>query len=219
MTQPPPKAALLIDDVLPEFDATIVEHLVVDAQPEAVYAAVRSMDFLEISSPLMDAAMFVRALPDRIGRRMRGDEPSPAPPSATLADMFDGSSESEVFQDWVGLGEDPPREIVFGAAGKVWQPEIEWKPLSTAEFATFDEPGFAKIAAGFSLREYGENRTLLTYEARTSNTDDDSRRRFRRYWWIVHVFVGVVMRAALRTAKELSERTAGAPRQPAGSTG
>ncbi len=206
MTQSPPTAVLLIDEVLPEFDETIVEHLVIDAPLDTVYAAVRSMDFLEISSPMMDAAMFVRGLPDRIGRRMRGEEPPPTPPSATLADMFDGTSESDIFQDWVGLGEDAPHEIVFGAAGKVWQPEIEWKPLSAAEFPTFDEPGYAKIAAGFSLREYGANRTLLTYEARTANTDDDSRRRFRRYWWLVHVFVGVVMRAALRTAKDLSER-------------
>lgn len=207
MTQSPPKAALLIDDVLPEFDETIVEHVVIDAQPDTVYEAVSNMDFLEISSPLMDAAMFVRGLPGRIGRRMRGDEPLPAPPSATLADMFDGTGESEVFQDWVGLGEDPPHEIVFGAAGKVWQPDIEWKPLSAEEFADFDEPGFAKIAANFSLREYGDNRTLLTYEARTANTDADSRRRFRRYWWLVHAFVGVVMRAALRTAKDLAERS------------
>jgi hypothetical protein len=179
MIQSPPKAALLLDDVLPEFDETIVENIVVDADPEIVFAAVRNMDFLEISSPLMDAAMFVRALPGRIGRRVRGDEPAPTP-AAKLSDLLDGI--------------------------KVWQPEIEWKPVPAAEFASFSEPGFAKIAAGFSMRSYGKNRTLLTYESRTANTDEESRRRFHRYWWLVRVFVGVVLRAALRTAKDLAER-------------
>lgn len=204
MTQTSTKAKLLIDELLPDFDETIVEHLVVDAPLDVVFSAVRTMDFLEVSSPMMDAAMFVRALPERIGRKMRGDE-APPPESATLADMFDGPG-SELFTGWVGLAEDAPHEIVFGAAGKVWQPEIEWKALRAEEFAGFDEPGFAKIAAGFSLREYGEGRTLLTYEARTANTDEESTRRFRRYWWLVHVFVGVVLRAALRTAKKLAER-------------
>ena len=206
MTEIPTKTALLIDGILPQFDETIVEHLVIDATLDTVYAAVRGMDFLEISSPLMDAAMFVRGLPEQIGRKVRREESARAPDSARLADLFDGTGESELFGDWVGLAEDPPREIVFGAAGKVWQPEIEWKQVPAAEFAGFDEPGFAKIAAAFSLREYGEDRTLLTYEARTANTDADSKRRFRRYWWLVKVFVGVVMRAALRTAKTLSEK-------------
>lgn len=98
-----------------------------------------------------------------------------------------------------------PPELVFGAIGKVWQPDIEWKPVPAADFANFAEPGFAKIAAGFSIRNYGESRSLLSYEARTAGTDEESRRRFRRYWWLARRFVGVVMRAALRTARDLAE--------------
>lgn len=199
------RATLLIDEILPEFDETIVEHLIIEARPGAVYAAVRNMDFLEISSPVMDAAMWVRALPERIGRRLRGEQAASAPTAATLGELLDGTSKSEVFTGWIGLGEDRPNEIVFGAVGKVWQPDIEWRTVPATEFADFEESGFAKIAAGFSFREYGNNRTLMSYEARTANTDHDSRRRFRRYWWIVRVFVGVVLRAALRSAKRIAE--------------
>ncbi len=123
----------------------------------------------------------------------------------SLADLFDGRADPAILEGWVPLGEESPRELVFGAVGKVWQPEIEWKRVEPGDFAAFDEAGFAKLACGFSVRSYGERRTLLSYEARTAGTDEPSRRRFRRYWWLVSIFVGVVMRAALKTAKDLAE--------------
>jgi hypothetical protein len=196
---------MLIDEHLPHFVETVVEHLVIDAPVETVYQTVRDMDFLSIHSPLMDAAMFVRAVPERINRAIRREPPPPPPPVMRLADFFDGDVDREILQGWVPLGEAAPHEIVFGAVGKVWQPDIEWKQIPPEEFTTFDEPGFAKIAAGFSLRDYGEHRTLLSYEARTDGTDEDSRTKFRRYWWLVQRFVGVVMRAAVKTAKDLAE--------------
>jgi hypothetical protein len=197
--------AMLIDEVLPQFAETVAEHLVIEAPLEAVYQTVRDMDFLSIHSPLMDAAMFARALPERISRAVRKAPPPPPPPTMRLADFFDGDVDTEILQGWVPLGEAAPHEIVFGAVGKVWQPEIEWKQIPPEEFATFDEPGFAKIAVAFSLRDYGEHRTLLSYEARTDGTDEESRSKFRRYWWLVNRFVAVVMRAAVKTAKDLAE--------------
>ena len=205
MTSESGPRGVLIDEFLPFFDETIVEHLMIDAPPAAVYRTVREMDFLSIHSPLMDAAMFVRMMPDRIGRWIRREPSPPPPPAVRLADLFDGRAEPEVLGGWVPLGEEPSRELVFGAVGKVWQPQIEWRRVPPEEFAAFTEAGFAKIAAGFSIRSYGEGRTLLSYATRTAGTDEKSRQRFRRYWWLVRLFVGVVLRAALRTAKDLAE--------------
>jgi hypothetical protein len=196
---------MLIDQFLPQFDETIIEHAVIDAPVEIVYRTVRDMDFLDIHSPLMDAAMFVRAIPERIGRTIRREPPPPPPPTMRLTDFFDGQPDPEILQGWIPLGEDSPHEIVFGAVGKVWQAEIEWKRISPEGFAAFAEPDFAKLAVGFSMRSYGVNRTLLSYEARTAGTDEDSRNKFRRYWWLVQVGVGFVMRAAVKSAKELAE--------------
>lgn len=196
---------MLIDEFLPDFDETIVEHLVIDAPPAEAYEVVRNMDFLSIHSPMMDAAMFVRAAPIRIGRWIRRTPAPPPPPAMRLADMFEGRADPEILEGWVGLGEEPGSELVFGAVGKVWQPDIDWKPVPPDEFADFAEPDFAKIAAGFSIRSYGAGRSLVSYEARTAGTDDESRQRFRRYWWLVRPFVGVIMRAALSTAQDLAE--------------
>jgi hypothetical protein len=205
MTGQSRSTTMLMDEFLPRFDETIVEHVVIEARPEVVYRTVRDMDFLSIHSPLMDAAMLVRMAPERIGRRIRREPPPPPPPAMRLADLFEGPLDPDILGGWVPLGEEPSREMVFGAVGKVWQPQIEWKEVPPDEFAAFAEPGFAKIAAGFSMRSYGEGRTLLSYEARTAGTDEESRRRFGRYWWLVRLFVGVVLRAALRTAKDLAE--------------
>ncbi|MGI9612939.1 MAG: hypothetical protein ACR2QO_08530 [Acidimicrobiales bacterium] len=194
---------MLLDDVLPEFDTTIIEHIVIDASSEVVYRTAREMDFMQIHSPMLDAAMAVRGLPAKLGRRSR-DRSTPPPPSMRLANLLDDSTDPGGFEDWVALGERPGRELVFGAIGKVWQPDIDWRPVSVDAFKDFAEPDYAKIAAGFSVRDYGANRTLLSYEARTACTDDAARRKFLRYWWLVRRFVHFVMRAAVVTVRDLA---------------
>ncbi len=200
---------MLIDEVLSEFDATIVEHVVIDASPDVVFEAAREMDFMRIHSPLVDALMLVRDLPARVGRRLgRRPRSSPNRPVMRLADLLDDTADPGPLEDWLGLGEVPGRELVFGAIGKVWQPDIEWRPVTAQTFREFSEPDYAKIVVGFSVRAYGTDRTLLSYEARTAGTDDAARRKFMRYWWLVRRFVRVVMRAAVVTAKDLAEERA-----------
>lgn len=205
MTTGSAPGGMLIDELLPAFDATIIEHVVIDAPPEAVYEAAREMDFLQVHSPMLDAIMLARGLPARIGHMLRDGPAPPPPPAMRLADMFDGSADVEVLPGWVALGEVPGKELVFGAVGKVWQPDIDWKTVAADAFQDFAEPDYAKIAVGFSIRGYGSDRTLLSYEARTAGTDAGARRKFLRYWWLVRRFVGVVMRAAATTVKGLAE--------------
>ena len=197
---------MLIDQALSRFDFTRVEHVVVDADLETTYAAVRRLDFMKVHSPLMDAAMWVRGMPDKVARAAgRRTEPPQDLPSLTFDGMLVGEPK---LPGWLSLGEDPPREIAFGAIGKFWQLDISWLepvPATPDEFATFDEPGWGKIAANFSVRPYGDERSLLSYEARTGMTDAVSRTKFARYWTIVSPFVGVIMRATLRSVKADAE--------------
>ena len=197
---------MLIDRALSRFDFTRVEHLVVEADPETTYAAVRRLDFLKVHSPLMDAAMWVRGVPDKVARATgRRTEPPHELPSLTFDGMVDGE---RGLPGWLKLGEDPPREIAFGAIGKFWQMDITWLdpvPETMEGFTAFDDADWGKIAANFSVRPYGDGRSLLSYEARTAMTDEASRTRFGRYWTVVSPFVGVIMRATLHTVKEDAE--------------
>ncbi len=205
----------LLDALMVDYDRTLREELAVGATPEEVYDAVRSMDFLSVRSPAVTAAFAVRELPGRVMRWVRREGPPPDPPAMRLADMFDDppavAADGDDVDDvdaWVGLGEDRPHEIVFGATGAVWKPKIEWRRVEAEDFAGFDEPGYAKIAAAFSTRVLPDGTTSLAYEARTATTDEVAFRRFNRYWRLVRPFVGVVMKAALRTAADFAEREA-----------
>jgi hypothetical protein len=184
---------LLIDKAMPSWDVTIAEHVVVRAAPAATFLAARELDFLTVRTPLLSAAMWVRGFPDRL----RGRKPD-VPPRLVLSD---GAG----LPGWLVLGEAPGREIVFGAVGTFWQPNIEWRDVPVAQFADFAQPGFGKIAANFSVRPYGQHATLLTYECRTTTTDSHSRRRFARYWRLVRPFVGHIMRATLYSIRDQAE--------------
>ncbi|MFC4997113.1 hypothetical protein ACFPIJ_04655 [Dactylosporangium cerinum] len=177
---------MLIDEQLPAYDVVVAEHVIVDADPATVFAVTRAMDFMTVRAPLMTAAMWVRAVPDRVRHR-----PTPPLPQLHLA-------QGVGLPGWLSLGERAGSELAFGAVGKFWQLNIEWRDVPEADFAAFAEPGWGKIACNFTFLHRGAG-TLLTYECRTATTDPASRRRFARYWWLVRPFAAYIMRAALAT--------------------
>ncbi|MET7617824.1 hypothetical protein [Streptomyces sp. NPDC005408] len=197
-------APLLLDRALPDFRFTRLECVMIDAAPPVVYEATRDLDLLTIQSPLFDLVMWARGVPDRLRRR-----PLPAPTTMRVADLFDAADKHEQDQPWVALGETPERELAFGAVGKVWRPAIEWHRIEPQAFAGFEEPGWAKMAAAFTVHPYGTRRSLLAYEARTACTDPESTARFGRYWTLVSPGVGIVLRAALQSVKAAAETRPG----------
>jgi hypothetical protein len=180
---------------MPAFDATRIEHLVIHAPPATVFDAAIHADLVDAvrRSRMVHGLFALRGSAERvaaIARRIEVSAPSDLP-SMRLADLPEHG-------DWVRLGEDPPNEFAFGAIGRFWAAETSWTESDSGAFAAFDRPGYAKIAASLSLRAYGDQDTLLTYEARTKATDEDSRRQFLRYWTFVSPGVGIVMRSALK---------------------
>ncbi|HEV8565865.1 MAG TPA: hypothetical protein VGQ92_02070, partial [Actinoplanes sp.] len=60
---------LILDELMPQYDAAIAEHRMVDADPKAVIEAARDLDFMTVHTPLLDAAVWVRTLPARLRGR------------------------------------------------------------------------------------------------------------------------------------------------------
>lgn len=184
---------MVIDEVLGQFDVGRVDVVVVTGAADDVYRALVDYDMVDLlrEDRLIGALFAVRAIPDRMVRALR-KQPGPAPTtSLRLADL---PSEGE----WVRLGEDPGREIVFGAAGRFWNGPIRWARITPASFASFTEPGSARVAASLAVLPYSEGRVLLTYETRTAATDQRARRGVRRYWRFLSPFIGIVLRGVLR---------------------
>ena len=201
-TQSPPAAApLMLDWLLPEFDATLIEHRVIDADPAAVYRAVATVNMVEIPQayPAVRALFAARSAAERLVSTLH-DRPAPtldADEPMRLGDM-------PAHGEWVKFSDDPPWELSFGVIGRFWGGETAWETIDAADFVEFARPGFAKIACSVSLRPYGSLRTLVSYEARTQALDADSRAHFLRYWRVVRPGVAIVMRAFLSAvAKEV----------------
>jgi hypothetical protein len=203
LDQAPATEPMLIDRRLPEYDATTIQHVVVDAPPRRAFAAAVETDLFALArqDPVFRALFALRVLPERLMAMLRG-EPAGEPAPTEGGRLRDLPASGE----WVRLGETPGEEFVFGAIGRFWGSKITWETIEASEFDGFERPGFGRIAAAISARPYGEGRTLLSYEARTAVTDPTSRTAFLRYWKALGPFIGVLLHRTLTAmAKEASE--------------
>jgi hypothetical protein len=192
----PDTPQMLIDHFMPRCDVSVAAHLIVHCDSATTFRAASELDFMTVHTPLLDVAMWARGLPARI----MGRAPDP-PPRLVLG-------KGDPLPGWLLLGERADAELAFGAVGKFWQPSIEWRDVPLEAFASFDEPGWGKIAANFSVLPYGESSTLLTYECRTVTTDGDSRRKFMRYWRLGRPVIAHIFRATVSTIREHAEGSA-----------
>lgn len=188
---------MLIDRYLPQCDVSLEFEMAVHAPADEVYRAVREAD---LRDPIISALFALRELPQRLARRLHGQAPPPAPPKLTFGTMIqDGPG-------WTPLAEQPGRELVVGSVGRFWERDYGGRVVAAEDFADFNEPGYAKLAIGFSVRPGPMGETILRYEARTLTTDETARRRFRRYWRLIRPGVSLVMRAALHRIRLAAER-------------
>lgn len=159
---------MLIDCYLPKFDVSESRHVIVNATPEATYKALRELDFGQIRSPLVRSVFAFHAAIMRYEARGGAQARRPMPRRFTFDNLEEFGR--------IKLGEEPGKEIVVGAIEQGFRPV----PIPAAEFKTFDLPGFVKAAASFSVRPWGEKRSLLSYEARAHAADEVTRRRLFR---------------------------------------
>lgn len=172
---------MLLDDVMPEYDVHEVHSLWVQAEPAAAYEAVKAVSAREVR--LFGPLMRLRTL-GRSGRVFAADAP------------LLGEMEKVGF---MRLGERPGEEVVLGAVGRFWSP-FGNKPRPVEDFASFDEPGYAKAALNFRVeRERGGSR--ITTETRIAGTDAEATRKFRRYWLLIRLGSGAIRRSWLQAIR------------------
>jgi hypothetical protein len=166
-------------ELLPVFDVRQRYETAIAAPPERVFAALRSVTLGDM--PLVSLLF-----------RARG-----------LAAVRDRPLLEQLDVGMAKLAEDPGRELVYGAIGQPWKLR-GGASRSVVDFASFDEPGFAKMAFDFRL-EGGR----LSTETRVKVTDAASRRHFRRYWLAIGPFSGLIRRRWLREITRRAEHPDG----------
>jgi hypothetical protein len=129
---------MLIDRLMPEFDATRIEHRVVVARVSDAYAAAVGIDFVDTvrESHALRGLFALRAGTGRIAsvlRRSGSTVTAGGPEALRLTDLPEHG-------EWVRLGGQPPNEIAFGAIGRFWAGETGWVQIDAPDFGSFARP-------------------------------------------------------------------------------
>jgi hypothetical protein len=163
-----------LDRVVPSPRLMEIHHIDVAVPPEEAWRVVRHLDFGSTSA-------LVRAL---FAMRTFAGRERAAEPSLRIDDLR-STPGTPGFQILV---EDPPREIVVGAIGKVWLIDIPFVHVSGADaFARYQDVGFVKVAWALRVRPHGERDARVEIEVRVDATDDASWRKFRAYFALVGI--------------------------------
>ena len=182
----------VLDDLLPEPRLREVDHVDVGVPLARAHEAVRHLD-LNRSVPVR-ALFSLRTL----AKRLHGE--SPKADSLRLDDIGAPGTGFHIVRD-------EPASFVVASVGRFWQPDIEFADAPSERFAAFDEPGWGKLAWELRFEPLGEHRTRIVVEVRVTATDDDSWRRFRRYFYLIGPFSRFIRRHVL----ELAVKELGAP--------
>lgn len=177
---------MLIDSFAPNPDAVEIHSIAIDAPPETVYRTLWTADLG--GSLIIKLLLGLRALPELVlhpGRALPRDR------KITLQTVI-GSG--------FGILANGPEEIVLGVTGKFWRPTGNLLPFNRESFEGPVPPGLARAVWSFSIKESSAG-TILSTETRVVCGDDDSRRKFRRYWFFVRPFSGLIRLLMLRAVK------------------
>jgi hypothetical protein len=199
---------LLMDQFLPRYDFAVVHADVLRAPPAQCYEVASELDLFQ--APLVRTLLGIRGLPQRVVGTLRGRRKTATLQTSRRTFRF----KDMVGLGWILLGETPGVEMVLGQVSRPWKAVAASTdaPATPEQFTSFDEPGFAKIAASLRIDPYGNDASIVTMETRVALTDDKSRRRFRRYWMLIGPFSSLIRRMALRLlATEFRRSAPGRP--------
>ena len=103
------------------------------------------------------------------------------------------------------LLESGPNELIIGLIGQFWKPNGNLQNFAPSEFTEYNNPGFTKATWSFTLT--GDPRlSVLETETRIYCTDEKARQRFRRYWFIIKPFSGIIRMEILKGIRTKAEK-------------
>lgn len=105
------------------------------------------------------------------------------------------------------LDEAPGEEFVLGLMGRFWTPSGGVMAASADDFRRPPPAGLAQAAWNFRVTPSGDG-TVLSTETRVRCSDEDTRRRFARYWTAIRLGSGLIRNSMLRHIRSEAERTA-----------
>jgi hypothetical protein len=187
----------LLDQFIPAYEVVERHHVLVAAPANVTLAAACDMDLWQ--------SVVVRGI-FKSRELILGGHPDKARRPLTLL-----AQAKEL--GWAVLAEIPGREIVLGSVTRPWFANPAFRPLFPHEFASFHEPGYAKIAWTLRADPVSATESVARTETRVATTSPGARAAFRRYWSLVSPGVVLIRWMSLQLVKKEAERRVRAARQ------
>lgn len=184
----------LLDKFAPEWQFREVHRIAVLAPADAARRAIREVTARDISG-----FRFLTWL-------RRAGRPGPAGGS-----ILDPPPDEPILQVALRTGflqlENTERELVLGTVVMSPKPEAQApRPKTPDEFLAISAPGYAKALMNLRVEPSQLAMCVVTTETRVWATDDQTARKFARYWWTIRLGSGLIRRMWLRAIRRRAER-------------
>lgn len=97
------------------------------------------------------------------------------------------------------------KEIILGLIGQFWKISGKIQHVTAEEFTSFADPDFAKATWNFVVTKQNGNQVLLETETRIYCPDEKVRKKFKRYWFFIQPFSGLIRMQMLKIIKRKAE--------------
>jgi hypothetical protein len=97
------------------------------------------------------------------------------------------------------------KEIILGLIGQFWKISGEIQHCTAEEFTSFANPEFAKATWNFVVTAQNANQILLETETRIYCPAEKVRKKFKRYWFFIQPFSGLIRKQMLKIIKRKAE--------------
>ncbi len=176
-----------LDDYLPAWEFSERHSLEIRADPVRVDKALREVSIAEI--PVARALYLLRGL-----GRAASDTREPFLGLARIG--------SVTLEDVAGDG------LVLGLTGQFWRLRGGTnlpRPRTADAFLAYDRPDVCKAVIDFRIVEFGLGRCAVSTETRVHVAERAARRAFRRYWFVIKPFSGLIRMLFLRAVRRRAE--------------
>jgi len=171
---------MLQQKYLPDYHFTEKHGIVISASPAKVYSTSCELD--ASSSWIVRVLLALRGIPSKTSKCIEG---------------------------WKKMGfvvlEQQDKEIILGLIGQFWKISGKIQPCVAAEFTSFSNPEFAKATWNFEIIPQGGNQVVVETETRIFCCDENVCKKFKRYWFLIQPFSGLIRTEMLKIIKRKAE--------------
>lgn len=172
---------MLQSKYLPEFHFSEKHSILISASPEKVSSIIPDMDVSD--SWIIRILLGMRGIPAGTSKGMEGWKK----------------------MGFVVLEHQIGKEIILGLIGQFWKVSGKIQHCTAEEFASFADPNFAKATWNFVVIPQNTNQVLLETETRIYCPDEEVRKKFKRYWFFIQPFSGLIRMQMLKIIKRKAE--------------